>query len=656
MLLLAGAMTGWLGVRGAEAFGVGASVHVTACPSPLSDPTQCQSAQDGAINPDPPLAFMSVETSLSDVIGTGDARARAELSSGELGVSARADRNETFPSADLRSGGSAILTDTIFLHGYPSLANGVTVRIPISVTGTSARGLVGSFLALDYQLDILGPFGQLATIRRSLTEAPFSETVEFVVPRLELEGSDGRFFLSAAMGILVANQATADFFGTATLGLELPPGVTFTSESGVFLTAQQPSVPAANAGADQTVNEGDGVTLDGSASSDPEGDALAYTWTQTAGPPVTLDLADPARPTFVAPPVPRDGATLTFQLVVSDGQQASAPAFVNVTVTNVNHAPSADAGPEQVVNEGSPVALDGSASFDPDGDNLSYVWTQTGGPSVALADATTAQPSFVAPSVGQATALLTFALTVGDGLASASDSVSVLVENVNHPPTADAGSDQTRIEGATVTLDGTASSDPDADPLTYAWTQSSGPAVTLSGSTSATPTFVAPPVTAGGATLVFRLLVSDGLGGSASDEVSVFVQNVNDPPACDRARAHPRMLWPPTHKLVPVTITDHSWDPSHRMTTTITHVTQDEPVNGLGDGDTGPDAVIHGSKVLLRAERSGSSNGRVYRLHFTATKHSGESCTGSVDVWVPKSLKPGLPMIDDGQLYDSTQR
>ena len=167
---------------------------------------------------------------------------------------------------------------------------------------------------------------------------------------------------------------------------------------------------------------------------------------------------------------------------------------------------------------------------------------------------------------------------------------------------------------------------------------------------------MAPPVTAGGATLVFRLLVSDGLGGSASDEVSVFVQNVNDPPACDRARAHPRMLWPPTHKLVPVTITDHSWDPSHRMTTTITHVTQDEPVNGLGDGDTGPDAVIHGSKVLLRAERSGSSNGRVYRLHFTATKHSGESCTGSVDVWVPKSLKPGLPMIDDGQLYDSTQR
>jgi len=65
--------------------------------------------------------------------------------------------------------------------------------------------------------------------------------------------------------------------------------------------------------------------------------------------------------------------------------------------------------------------------------------------------------------------------------------------------------------------------------------------------------------------------------------------------------------------------------------------------------------VIQGSKVLLRAERSGSGNGRVYRLHFTTTNDSGESCTGSVDVWVPKSLKPRLPVIDDGQVYDSTQ-
>jgi hypothetical protein len=49
--------------------------------------------------------------------------------------------------------------------------------------------------------------------------------------------------------------------------------------------------------------------------------------------------------------------------------------------------------------------------------------------------------------------------------------------------------------------------------------------------------------------------------------------------------------------------------------------------------------VIHGSKVLLRAERSGAGNGRVYQLHFKATNERGDTCAGSVRVWVPKSLK-----------------
>jgi hypothetical protein len=88
------------------------------------------------------------------------------------------------------------------------------------------------------------------------------------------------------------------------------------------------------------------------------------------------------------------------------------------------------------------------------------------------------------------------------------------------------------------------------------------------------------------------------------------------------------------------------------VTLGITGVTQDEPVNGLGDGDTSPDAVLQGSKVLLRAERSGTGNGRVYAVHFTASDGT-DSCTGLVQVGVPKDRQ--MPVVDDGQGYNSLQ-
>ena len=75
---------------------------------------------------------------------------------------------------------------------------------------------------------------------------------------------------------------------------------------------------------------------------------------------------------------------------------------------------------------------------------------------------------------------LSFTLTVSDGQAGAATTTTVNVTNVNHPPLAHAGPDQTRNAGATVQLDGTASTDPDSDPLTFTWSQRSGPTVTLS--------------------------------------------------------------------------------------------------------------------------------------------------------------------------------
>ena len=253
------------------------------------------------------------------------------------------------------------------------------------------------------------------------------------------------------------------------------------------------ATPTANAGTDQTVDELTMVTLDGSGSNDPDGDPLTYTWVQLAGTPVSLNLSNPVHPTFTAPNVPRGGETLTFQLTVSDGCLTSDDS-VNITIKDVNHPPVVDAGLDQAVQEGSPVTLDGSNSYDPDSDSLTYSWVQTAGTGVTLSDPVGTQTSFTAPLVGQAGETLTFELTVSDGLSDGTDTVNVIVENVNHCPTADAGDDQTRDEGSQVTLNGIESSDPDGDTLTYTWTQVSGIPVTLSDAHSPNPTFVAPPV------------------------------------------------------------------------------------------------------------------------------------------------------------------
>lgn len=434
-------------------------------------------------------------------------------------------------------------------------------------------------------------------------------------------------------------------------GLYAPAGA-----NGTFFSIAKGAPPIANAGADNSLNEGTVVVLDGSASRSISGAPLSYGWSQIAGPKVALNTADPVHPTFVAPLVSAGGSTLSFQLIVNDTHFPSAPDTVNVTVKNVNHPPQALAGDDQTVAEKSQVQLDGSDSWDLDGENLFYAWQQVAGPTVPLLDSTVAAPTFLAPAVGVDGARLTFLLTVSDGIDTATDTVDVVVENVNHAPVANAGADLTRNEGSIVALDGTASSDPDLDALSYTWAQVGGPAVALSDAHSPNPTFTAPLVGLGGETLTFKLVVNDALVDSeVADEVVVQVLNVNDPPSCDHAQVVPGALWPPNHKLVPVTLTGVSDPDNDKVTLTITGITQDEPIDGLGDGDTSPDAIIQGGKALLRAERSGTGNGRVYRINFSADDGQGGVCDGAVQVGVPHSKNPGDSIVDDGQNYNSVQ-
>ena len=334
---------------------------------------------------------------------------------------------------------------------------------------------------------------------------------------------------------------------TVTLSLPIPGTVGSLSFNKNIVVDTINIQPTANAGVDQTVTEGDTVTLDATASSDVDvGDSLTYTWTQESPVSPTITLDDTAEPTFTAPEV--DATTeFIFKVTVSDSLVADTDTVtitVNNILTSTNTPPTANAGVDQTVTEVDAVTLDATASVDADdGDSLTYTWTQEspGLPIITLSDSTATQPTFTAPEVATTTDFI-FEVSVSDGLAAATDTVTITVNNIltstNTPPTANAGVDQTVTEGDTVTLDATASVDVDVgDSLTYQWTQESHDLfiITLSDSTATQPTFTAPEVDAT-TVFTFEVSVSDSLV-AATDTVTITVNNIltstNTPPTAN---------------------------------------------------------------------------------------------------------------------------
>ena len=277
-------------------------------------------------------------------------------------------------------------------------------------------------------------------------------------------------------------------------------------------------IPTANAGPDQTVFVNDTVQLDGSGSSDLDGDPLTYAWSLFNMPSGSAAaLSDPTlvNPTFV---VDRPG-DYTLELVVEDGLAQSTPD--TVVVSTQNSDPVANAGPDQTVFVGNLVTLDGSASSDVDGDPLTYAWTllqQPAGSTASLANPLTVAPSFTVDLPGAYLAQL----LVNDGLLdSAPDTVAINTENSK--PIADAGPDQSGYVGDTITLDGSGSSDVDGDPLTYDWsliTLPEGSTATLATSTAVQSSFV--PDLAG--SYVGQLIVNDGALDSDPDTALVTIE------------------------------------------------------------------------------------------------------------------------------------
>ncbi|WP_205988823.1 PKD domain-containing protein [Pseudoalteromonas sp. DL-6] len=277
--------------------------------------------------------------------------------------------------------------------------------------------------------------------------------------------------------------------------------------------------PVANAGSDQKASKGSRVNLSGTRSTDAEGQLLSYRWTllnQPAGSVAVLTDTDTVDTEFVADL----SGDYIVQLVVNDGELDSKPATVIVRDFDKNTLPVAYAGSDLAAEAGMSILLDGSASFDADGDSLSYQWallTRPSGSNAQLADAASANPSLKTDLVGD----YVVQLVVSDGKGNSLPD-TVLIHDVakNVAPIADAGNNQQVDVGAQVTLSGQASFDANGDALSYHWALISKPAASMAMLTNDNQASSQFTLDIAGA-YVAQLVVNDGKLDSSPVTVSI---------------------------------------------------------------------------------------------------------------------------------------
>ena len=316
----------------------------------------------------------------------------------------------------------------------------------------------------------------------------------------------------------------ADVYGNYTVQLVVNDGYHSSAPSQVIISTQD-SAPVANAGPNQTVPTQTLVQLNGSASTDVDGNPLTYSWSFTSLP--TGSQAALSNPTSVMPTFTTDKVgAYVVQLVVNDGILNSAPS--SVTISDVSSPPVANAGPNQTVNVGATVQLNGSGSTDIDGYPLTYQWSFLSlptGSSATLSNAAIVNPTFVADVPGNFVLQL---IVTANGVNSTPSTVTI--GNSDIVPIANAGPAQTVTPGTLVTLNGSGSTDSDNKPLTYQWTLLSvppGSAATLTQPTSVNPYFTADI----SGNYVVQLIVNDGY--LSSNPATVLITTNYIPPVAN---------------------------------------------------------------------------------------------------------------------------
>lgn len=407
------------------------------------------------------------------------------------------------------------------------------------------------------------------------------------------------------------NPAVSD---TASLTvLNVPPTPTLSLSAGPYPLAQAVSASTAIAdpGADThtcTIDWGDGATTGGCAGSH----------------------------TYAA------GGTYTVTVTATDDDGGAGTDAKSLTV---DAPPAVAAGGDRSGLEGALVALGGSVADD---GAAPSTWSAAAGagvdPGASCSFTSPASPATSISCTDDGTWTLT--LRADDGVnPPVSDTLTLTLGNadptiaITSPP---AGASPLAVSFSAAVADPGAN---DVLTCTIAWGDASSSAGTVSGGVcSATHAYAAGTV---GATLTAT--VTDDDGGSASASRSL---TFNRAPVCAGVDSSLDTLWPPNHAMRLIVLGGATDPDGDALTYTITSVRQDEPLNSGGDGDTSPDALLGANGALwLRAERSGTGDGRVYTIAF-GVSDGNASCTGSTQVSVPHSAKrAAVPTPGPG--YDS---
>jgi hypothetical protein len=309
--------------------------------------------------------------------------------------------------------------------------------------------------------------------------------------------------------------------------------------------------------------------------------------------------------------------TVKFDSTLNKTETAAA----TITVIQ-NRPPIANAGPDQSIEQTSPqgtnIILDGAGSSDPDGDTLTYIWNWTGG------SATGVTPTVLFP-VGSTTVTL----TVSDSQFNATDTVNITVLADTTSPIANAGPDVTVEVGAQVSLNGTAT-DNVSTRFNFTWSMNG---TILKTETNVTTTVLTYNFSLGAH--IVTLNATDEAGNTGSDNVTVTAVDTTPPEIT--ATATPSVLWPPNHKCVEVKVSVTASDNAGPSPTiTFVSIVSNEPDNGKGDGNTVNDMIKSDDFTFnLRAERSGSSSGRIYTITYKATDASGNFAVATATIEVP---------------------